>query len=121
MAIRQALEAELAAAMRRRDTAVVRVLRTALAALGNAEASPAARTTGTAVSDTPHIAGAARGLGATEAPRSPVDEEEQRVIVAAEAAELAGHVDRLTRLCRLDEADGARRGLRVLTDLLDDA
>jgi uncharacterized protein YqeY len=40
MAIRDALRDELSQALRRRDTAVVNVLRTALSTLANAEAAP---------------------------------------------------------------------------------
>lgn len=105
--------------MRRRDSAVVAVLRSALAALANAQAGPHDGSLAAAHDGTVHVAGATSGLRSTEAPRIMLDEHEQRSILADEAAELAGHVDRLTRLCRLDEADGARRGLTVLRGLLE--
>lgn len=118
VAIEEGLQAELAAAMRRRDTAVVAVLRSASAALANAQSRPP--DTSTPVPDgTAHVAGASAGLRSTEVPRLVLDEDERRAILSDEAAELAGHVDRLTRLCRLDEADGARRGLTVLRGLLE--
>jgi uncharacterized protein len=116
--IRDSLDAELAAAMRRRDTAVVSAVRSALSALANAEAVPI-HDHADPLTGTTHVAGAAEGLGAVEAERATRTEEQQRAIVAVEVAELAGHVERLTRLCRRDEADGARRGLTTLTRILD--
>ena len=120
VAIEQGLQAELAAAMRRRDSAVVAVLRSALAALANAQAPPDDAPT-MAAAGSEHVAGATPGLGSTEHDRLVLDESDRRAVLAAEAAELAGHVERLTRLCRVDEADGARRGLRVLAGVLDAA
>jgi uncharacterized protein len=117
--IETSLQVELTAAMRRRDAAVVAVLRTALAALANAEASPPAEHgPGTSSTDSAHVAGATRGLGATEVQRRTLTDEDRRSIVANEAAELSGRVEQLTRLCRRDEADGARRGLQVLGSVL---
>lgn len=104
--------------MRRRDTAVLAVLRSASAALANAQARPHDASTPDP-DGTVHVAGATAGVRSTEVSRLELDEHEQRSILAEEAAELASHVDRLTRLCRLDEADGARRGLTVLRGLLD--
>ena len=91
MTIRDALDAELTAALRRRDTAVVRAVRSALTALPNAEA-----------------------------PRVPVTEAQQQAIVRTEIAELGSHAERLARLCRWDEADGVRRGMQTLARVLDD-
>ena len=117
MTLRDALNSELVAAMQRRDRPVTAALRTTLAALANAEAvpteSPAVSTMGT-----PHIAGATAGLGATEAPRRDLTEDHERAIVARERAELLSHADRLTRLCRRDEADAARRAAATLSDVL---
>lgn len=118
MTIRDALDAELAAALKRRDTAVVRAVRSALSALSNAEAVPGVPHT-TASTGSPEVAGAVPGLGATEAARVRVTEAQQQAVVQTEIAELAGHAERLARLCRWDEADGARRGMRTLTRVLD--
>jgi hypothetical protein len=116
--LRDYLDAELASALRGRDRAVISALRSALSALANAEAIPAPAPMDTRAG-TPQFAGAVPGLGAGEAPRIALSEEQQREIVAREAAELASHAERLVRLCRRDEADGARRGARVLTRALD--
>jgi hypothetical protein len=118
--LRDALTTELADAIRRRDRPVVAGLRTALAALANAEALPAAEPGGT-LSTTIHVAGATAGLGATEARRRYLSDEHERALVAHERAELMSHADRLTRLCRHDEADGARRAAAALAAALDGA
>jgi uncharacterized protein YqeY len=119
VAIESALQAELTSAMRRRDAPVVAALRTALAALANAQAVPAPEMPPTHSVGTAHVAGATQGLGAAEVPRLTLTEQNRLSIVAREAAELTDRVERLTRLCRRDEADGARRALSVLTNVLD--
>ena len=117
MSIREVLDAELTDALKRRDTAVVRAVRSALSALSNAEAPPGVvhpdATTGSA-----EVAGAVSGLAATEAARVPVTEAQQRALVRTELAELGGHAQRLAALCRWDEADGARRGMKTLARAL---
>jgi uncharacterized protein YqeY len=119
VAIESALQAELTSAMRRRDAPVVAALRTALAALANAQAVPATEMPPAHSVGTAHVAGATQGLGAAEVPRLTLTEQNRLSIVAREAAELTDRVERLTRLCRRDEADGARRALSVLTNVLD--
>lgn len=105
--------------MRRRDTSVVAVLRSALSAIANAEAAPTPGNADTGTTGSVHVAGAVQGLGAAEVERHTRTEEQQRAIVAAEVAELSAHVERLNSLCRPDDADAARRGLQILTGILD--
>ncbi len=113
MAVRNTLQAELAAALRRRDWAVASAVRSSLSALANAEA-----TSDDASADvehgSPHVAGAVPGLAVTEAPRLEVCEDQQRAIVARERAELVARAERLAHLCRWDEANDARRAAAVL-------
>lgn len=80
------LGGDLRAALRRRDRAAVGVLRSVLATIANAEAVPVddVRPRPT---DGP-IAGASAGLGATEAPRRVLSEEDVRALVAGERDEL---------------------------------
>ena len=106
--------------MRRRDTAVVAALRSALSTIANAEAASPVDTD-TSTTGSIHFAGAAPGLGAAEVERLTRTEEQQRAIVTAEVAELSAHVERLNRLCRQDEADAARRALEILAQILRDA
>ena len=117
MTIRAALSAELTAAMRRRDTAVVTALRNVLSATANAEAAPLGEPRDQAPLSQ-HFAGATPGLGATEVPRVDLAEEQVRAIVAHERAELMAHAEQLTRLCRRDEADAARRAAGALADVV---
>lgn len=117
MVLREALQSELTAAMQRRDGAVVTALRTALAAIANAEAPPEPP----APDDRPgttHVAGATAGLAATEGDRLVVPEAEQRALVERERAELLAHADRLARLCRHDDADATRRAAATLAGAL---
>jgi hypothetical protein len=124
--LRDALSAELAAARRRRDSAVTTALRTTLAALDNAEAIPhpsaapqdAPRDDPSPTVTSPHFPGALAGLGSGDAARRELTESEMHAIVAHERDDLLSHADRLTRLCRRDEADGARRAAATLTGLL---
>lgn len=113
-AIRGALSAELASAMRRRDSAVVSAVRNALSAVANAEASEPDEPLPAAVPVSQHFAGATPGLGATEVARIELSDEQVLELVAHERADLLAHAERLTRLCRRDEADSARRAAGVL-------
>ncbi|MEI2717822.1 MAG: hypothetical protein V9E98_12690 [Candidatus Nanopelagicales bacterium] len=110
MPVREDLRHALTDAMRRRDTAVIPPLRSAIAAIDNAEAVTVEA--GTEV-ESP-IAGSRGGLGASEAARAELSEPQQIAIVKHEISELASHVERLTRLCRREEADAAKRALTVL-------
>ena len=120
MTIRESLSAELTDAMRRRDTAVVSALRTVLAAVANVEAAPQSGPSGGEPASA-HLAGSTPGLGSTEVPRIDVADDQVRAIVTRERAELVGHAERLTRLCRRDEANAARRGANSLAAVLAEA
>jgi hypothetical protein len=102
--LRDRMRAALLVARKERDAEAVAALRTALAAVDNAEAvappTPGPLTGGV-------IAGAAAGVGATEAPRVELTEGQVAAVVAAEVAErraaaaeyrAAGHADRADRL-----------------------
>ncbi len=143
MTLRDDLQRELTAAMARRDRAVASALRNALAAIANAEAVPVAHPANQAAgrstddwpcdghaSDDPvaaparpsacpeHVAGATAGLATTEVERLELTEARQRELVAAELAQLRAHAERLTSLCRRDEANDARRAARALEGTL---
>lgn len=84
--MRERLRAALKVAMKARDAAAVNALRTALAAVDNAEAVAVPATAATPLVEGV-IAGAAAGVGATEAPRRVLTEDEVAAIVAAEVDE----------------------------------
>ena len=110
--VRAGLQAALTGALRRRDKAAASALRSGLSALANAEAvSPVPL----AVTSSPHIAGAAAGPGAAEAPRRTLTPAEAEQVIAAEISERlaaadgydqAGHPERAGQLRR--EADVLR-------------
>ena len=82
--LRSLLQSSLLPAMRVCDKDTVDVVRSALAAIANAEAVPV--DDGSALNDGP-IAGAAGGLGSTEAPRRELSQAEVREIVERERQE----------------------------------
>lgn len=105
--IRIALQRALRAAMKSRDTVAVSALRSALAAIANAEAVPAPAPA--PVTGGRHVAGAAEGVGATETQRRQLDAAETALLVRDEITQrqaaaahyrATGHSDRSERLMR---------------------
>lgn len=103
--IEDRLRQALRAAMKTRDPAAASALRSALAAIANAEAVPTAVTP--PPGGHPHIAGSVEGPGAAEAERRTLSEADVAGIIEAEVAERrtaaaqyerAGHTDRAQRL-----------------------
>ena len=82
--IRDRLRAALRTAMKARDTLAVDAIRTALAAIDNAEAVEIADTTAFSVS---RIAGSVAGVASTEVPRRSLTEAEMAELVEREAAD----------------------------------
>ena len=109
------LNSTLRDAMRRRDAALVMVLRSTLAALANAQAVPHS---GTGDAGSARVAGAARGVGATEVQRRPLSHAEQRAIVVSEIRELAAQASHLEDAGRAEEANDVRRAKDELASLL---
>ncbi|WGX98659.1 hypothetical protein [Nocardioides sp. L-11A] len=79
------LQVDLRSALRERDLDTVKVLRTMAGVIANAEAVPVAETGPAAAGP---IAGAAAGLGAAEAPRRELSDDDVRALVAGERDEL---------------------------------
>lgn len=102
--LRAQLRAELLAAMRGRETEVVSALRSAIAAVENAEA--VAPDEGRPPSGSAHIAGAAYGAGATEACRRAVTAGQVRAIIAAQVVGRALEAERWEAIGRHDRAGG---------------
>jgi uncharacterized protein YqeY len=104
--MRARLSRALRDALRGREPVATAALRSALAAIGNAEAVSAGRLPAAGTSS-PHFAGAAAGLGAAEVPRRALSEADVESIVRAEIAERqlaarqyaeAGHDERAAQL-----------------------
>ena len=110
--VRLALRQRLTRALRERDKPTAAAIRSAIAALENAEAVPMSHGAVTATST--HVAGAAIGVGAADAERLALDEETEAAILRAEVdslLEAAGEYDSLGRGERAVEARTAANEL----------
>jgi uncharacterized protein YqeY len=115
-AIQARLQAALKGALRGRDKVAASALRSALGALANAEAVSPVPLAGPS---SEHIAGAAAGLGAAEAPRRAltaaqaqqiIESEISERLIAADVYDQGGHPGRAAQLRREAET------LRAATD-----
>lgn len=106
--LRVALRNRLQTAMHARDRRTAGVMRSVIAALENAEAVPVTSNEAP-VAMSEHVAGAAVGLGAGEAPRRVLSLDEERALVEREVIELrsssavfaaAGRAERSAELLR---------------------
>jgi hypothetical protein len=89
--LRTCLRSRLTLAMRQRDREATAVLRSAIAAIENAEAVPVPATQappGTSSTTSARVSGSALGIGATEAERRVLDAATERAVVRAEVASL---------------------------------
>ncbi len=116
--LRDALRSRLTVAIRERDRGAAAVLRSAVAALENAEAvSVADQPVATGSSD---VAGAALGVGATEVQRRVLGATEERAVVEAEVQSLADAEQAYAALGDVARASAAAAGIAVLREVLDD-
>jgi uncharacterized protein YqeY len=115
------LRLALSAALRGRDMTTAAAVRSALSAIGNAEAvsPPPARPGGGPAAASPHVAGTVAGLGGAEAERRRLSPAQVAAIVQAEIDERraaaaqyerAGHADRAARLAAEAQALAAVAG-----------
>lgn len=102
--MRATMRVDLKAALKARDKAAVAALRTALAAIDNAEAVPVGERP-VLDSGSEHFGGSVVGLGAAEAPRRELTEAEVRDIVAAEVAERTGSAEQYRRIGQDEHAE----------------
>jgi uncharacterized protein YqeY len=107
----------LTEALGARDLVAASALRSALSAIGNAEAIAPAETGSTRPSSE-HFAGAVAGLGAAEAARRQLTEADIADIVAAEISDRRSAADGYDRHDRPDESARLRREAAILADLL---
>jgi hypothetical protein len=110
--LRAALRRDLVAAMKARDQEAVAALRTAMGAIDNREAVSAPAAPAPVTSE--HIAGAAAGVGSTEAARRALDADDVRAALRELHAE---HLREAERYEQLGEADAATR-LRRRADVI---
>lgn len=114
--LRAALRSRLTIAMRERDRAATAALRNAVAAIENAEAVPVVERP--AVSTSADVAGAAVGVGATEAERLVLGAEAERHLLAAEVAALVEAEEAYAAVGDVSRASAAAAGAAVLRDVL---
>jgi uncharacterized protein len=115
--LRERLRAALPAAMKARDAAAVAALRSALAAVDNAEAVEAAPPPTAATH--PDLAGTTVGVGATEAGRRDLEEAEVERLVRAEVTDRRAAAQAYERAGRHDRARRLRAEADVLGSHLD--
>jgi len=115
--IRARLRGALPTAMKARERDAVTAIRSALAAIDDAEAVDA-DAAGLRTVDSEHLAGTAGGLGAGEVARASLDEEGTRAVVAREIAERRAAAADYDRLTRPDDAARLRTEADALAALL---
>lgn len=106
--------------MKSRDAVAVAALRSALAAIDNAEAVDPAAAPDPTSGEGP-IAKSVAGLGAAEVPRRELSDSEEASIVAAEVVERRAAADEYDRLGRGDDAERLRSEADVLAAALESA
>lgn len=116
--LRARLQAALTEALRGRDLAAASALRSALAALGNAEAVPAG-TPGSPAVTSPYVAGTTVGVGAAEAQRRSLPPARAEAIVRSEITERRDAADDYERHGHRGRADKLRHEADVLADVLE--
>ncbi|HEY0449705.1 GatB/YqeY domain-containing protein [Actinophytocola sp.] len=111
--MRASLRDDLKAALKGRNDVAITALRSALAAIDNAEAVPTDHPLGN-VTENEHVAGAASGLGAAEAERRHLTEADLRSIIENEVRERSVAAREYEQLGRTDRAERLRAEAEVL-------
>lgn len=114
----QALRQGLVTALKARDTDAVAALRTAIAAIDNAQAVQVSAPAPTSTAASAHVAGARSGAGSTEAPRRQLASSELQDILRAQITEHVLEADRYDDLNQARAAEQLRRQARALSAYL---
>lgn len=117
--MRASLRAGLKTALKNRDRVATTALRSALAAIDNAEAVPVDQLS--TATGTEHVVGAALGVGASEAQRGELTEADVRAIVENEVLERTTAADEYETLGRTEAAERLRAEADVLRQHLEPA
>ncbi len=115
--MRTDLRRDLTAALKARDRVAVTALRSALAAIENAEALPVDHAVQGA-GEHEHVAGSAVGLGAGDAERRELTEADVRAVVEAEVHERSMAAGGYEEIGRADLAERLRAEAEVLSRYL---
>jgi uncharacterized protein len=118
--LRARLSTALKAAMRARDQVAIAALRSALAAIGNAEAVPADEHAARVAPGQggPHFAGAAVGLGAGETARRLLSPADLAAIMRTELSDREAAADHYAASGFADQAERLRREASVLESVM---
>jgi uncharacterized protein YqeY len=115
--MRSRMRQDMTAALKDRDEVTVAALRSAIAAIDNAEAldtsANTARDTGSQ-----HIAGATAGVGSSDVERRILSDAEVQGIIRRQVEERREAADQYVKLGREDQAMRLRREAGVLSDYL---
>lgn len=114
--MRTSLRRDLTAALKSRDRVTVSALRSALAAIDNAESIPVEEKT--PVMSSEHLAGTSSGLGSGEAPRRELTDADLRAIVEREVQERSAAAAEYDGVGRPDAARRLRSEAEVLSRYL---
>jgi uncharacterized protein YqeY len=117
--VRLALRQRLTRALRERDKPIAAAMRSAIAALENAEAVPASQ--GVAPVTSRHVAGGATGVGAAEAERLVLDEATESEILRTEVDSLLEAAREYESVGRADRAVEARTAANELSTVVHSA
>lgn len=113
--MRDTLRADLTTAIKARDRVAVAALRSVLSAIDNAEAVPL---TSERAAGSQHVAGAVAGLGAAEAERRELTDDDMRSIIETELGERTAAATEYERLDRTDQAERLRAEAAILSRYL---
>src|SRR6516225_9361469 len=116
--MRERLRSALREAIAARDAVAVSALRSALAAIGNAEAVPAPHDR-VARSTSAYIAGAAASIGAVEVARRSISEADVKTIIGEEIADRLEAADAFDRRGHVARARRLRREAEILDAITD--
>lgn len=117
--MRSRMRRDLTSALKARDGTVVAAVKSALAAIDNAEAVAYDRAP-PQESNSEHIAGATAGAGSSDVPRRMLSEVEMKTIVRGQVEERCEAADLYEKLGREGQATRLRREAAVLTEYLTD-
>ncbi len=114
--VRLALRQRLTTALRERDKPTAAAMRSAIAALENAEAVPTSQ--GAVAATSRHVAGAAVGVGAAEAERLALDDAAESAILRAEVDGLLEAACEYESLGQVERAAVARAAADELSTVV---
>lgn len=115
--MRTRMRRDLSAALKARDQVAVAALRSAIAAIDNAEAVDVRRA-GKRTTSSQHVAGAAAGVGSTDVPRLVLSAKDVDAIIRTQVEERRDAADQYDMLGRPAQSERLRREAAVLAEYL---